>query len=143
LNYFLTFFLFFVSIIVIACKAGANLDDSREQLRNFKVEAYQKLYGELTFSYNADSSYAVCVKNYGPVYGMTNIHFLVYNITLQQFIYEDRVGNAKITWLNPTTLKVEKIPGIVEAGKENEIKGYLYEVTEQKRISLKNNYAKP
>ena len=118
-------FILVVLFISAGCK-GKEKAARRQADDNVMLnETISKKFGEnggVELIYNKDSSLILCKKTskITPREPMQSVHFLVYNTADQSVIFEDKLKNARVDWLDNQRLRVVKIAEMIrsDAGRE-------------------------
>ncbi|MFA7227741.1 MAG: hypothetical protein WC061_01800 [Melioribacteraceae bacterium] len=131
----------FVSLIMIilltGCAASQKTSAEKEViLKKFSADRFGA--SSETF-YNSDSTYALIVGqskstslNPNPV-----LRFFVYDIKGEVIVIEDGFSSGRVFWKDKSHIEVTVTHGIVSAEDDDNISGYIYDVSSGTRSALK------
>lgn len=124
---------------VLAC-ASSNRT-TPESAEGFKAAAAERLGAEVSYAFNPDSTHVLCVKKAHPSADdpLPDAQFVIYDLRREEVVFQDRVANASVKWLNAAQVQVVVTPGIVK-GDEAEpdtYGGYIFDVKRGRKLYRK------
>ena len=118
-------FILVILFLSAGCKGKEKAARRQADDSVFLNETISKKFGEnggVELIYNKDSSLILCKKisKITPGEPMQSVHFLVYHTADQSVIFEDKLKNARVDWLDNQRLRVVKIAEMIrsDAGRE-------------------------
>jgi hypothetical protein len=121
--------------MITSCSSTKN-EKLPPNTETIKTVTSHKLGSGVGYLFNNSKTYVICLKKSKPTpnFPQSQIHFLVYDISEEEIIYENKIEGGEIQWVDDERVEIKMTPGIVSGDEDPNDFIQIYDVKLKKRI---------
>jgi len=143
------FLLFNIAIFILSSCVNKKLITTVEQNNKsdtiYKQIALKRYGNKVEFLYNKNKDYVLCKKRIDKNNLNPNVllDFFVYNIIAHEIVYEDKIPNGQIEWLDNLHLIIRQQKGIINSTTDKGYIEYRYNIVSGRKQTIRNEKNHP